>query len=112
MKTKNKLIFILALAVSIILWILLFYSILTTEQLIGGQRDEYGCLGPAGYTWNETDQLCVREWTRENCPEERGDYCIQVWEPVCGLPTKKQYSNSCIACLDPEVKQYIEGECS
>jgi hypothetical protein len=29
---------------------------------IGGQRDEHGCLGPAGYTWNETIGACVRPW--------------------------------------------------
>jgi hypothetical protein len=29
---------------------------------IGGQRDEHGCLGPAGYSWNESIGACVREW--------------------------------------------------
>jgi hypothetical protein len=84
---------------------------ITKESLIGGERDEYGCLSPAGYSWNETDQLCVREWTRKDCPKERGDYCVTVYEPVCGLPTRKKYSNSCFACLDTQVKQYIDGEC-
>ena len=32
------------------------------EQPIGGQRDEYGCLGPAGYTYNEELALCARDW--------------------------------------------------
>ncbi|MFH1501243.1 MAG: hypothetical protein ABIE22_04835 [archaeon] len=32
------------------------------DQLIGGDRDEHGCLSPAGYTWNESEQKCVREW--------------------------------------------------
>lgn len=32
------------------------------EQIIGGQRDEYGCLGPAGYTWDEEAGACLREW--------------------------------------------------
>lgn len=32
------------------------------ERSIGGERDEHGCLGPAGYTWNETIGACVREW--------------------------------------------------
>jgi hypothetical protein len=30
--------------------------------VIGGQRDSHGCLGPAGYSWNETEKGCVREW--------------------------------------------------
>jgi len=29
---------------------------------IGGERDEYGCLGTAGYTWNEGASACIREW--------------------------------------------------
>jgi len=31
-------------------------------QTIGGQVDEYGCLIAAGYSWNKTEQECVREW--------------------------------------------------
>lgn len=33
-----------------------------TEKSIGGERDEHGCLGAAGYSWNETELSCVREW--------------------------------------------------
>ncbi|MCK4884344.1 MAG: hypothetical protein KAS30_05710, partial [Candidatus Diapherotrites archaeon] len=29
---------------------------------IGGERDEYGCLGPAGYGWNEETSACIRGW--------------------------------------------------
>lgn len=32
------------------------------DEPIGGQRDEHGCLGPAGYTWNENFSACAREW--------------------------------------------------
>jgi hypothetical protein len=32
------------------------------EQLIGGQRDVHGCLGGAGYTFNEEIGACIREW--------------------------------------------------
>lgn len=28
----------------------------------GGQRDKYGCLIHLGYTWNDTEQACVRDW--------------------------------------------------
>jgi hypothetical protein len=36
------------------------------NETIGGERDEHGCLGPAGYTWNETLGTCVREWELSN----------------------------------------------
>lgn len=32
------------------------------DEPIGGQRDEHGCLGPAGYSWNAEVGACVREW--------------------------------------------------
>ena len=35
------------------------------DERIGGQRDLHGCLGPAGYTWNEEIGVCSREWEIE-----------------------------------------------
>ena len=32
------------------------------KEKIGGQRNEHGCLGPAGYTWCEAKQKCLRTW--------------------------------------------------
>lgn len=33
-----------------------------TGQTIGGQRDEHGCLTPAGYSWDEEVGACLRNW--------------------------------------------------
>lgn len=33
-----------------------------TAEVIGGMRDEYGCLGPAGYSWDENVSACTRAW--------------------------------------------------
>ena len=38
------------------------------EGFIGGQKDEYGCLIAAGYTWCESKQKCLRVW-EESCNE-------------------------------------------
>ncbi len=32
------------------------------EDIIGKQRDEHGCLGPAGYSWDEEAGACLRTW--------------------------------------------------
>lgn len=37
------------------------------KRLIGGDKDEHGCLTPAGYSWCETKQKCLRKW-EEICP--------------------------------------------
>ena len=30
--------------------------------LVGGDRDIHGCIGSAGYTWNASENKCVRPW--------------------------------------------------
>ena len=80
---------------------------------IGGDTDEHGCMLMAGYTWNETDQMCVREWEKVVCEEEARERvgCTKEYDPVCGLPVKKTFSNSCLGCQNSEVDYYVEGEC-
>jgi len=34
----------------------------TNGPLIGGDRDEHGCLGAAGYRFNEEIGACIRDW--------------------------------------------------
>jgi len=36
--------------------------IFNKEKRIGGERDKYGCLGPAGYTFDEDIKACIRTW--------------------------------------------------
>jgi hypothetical protein len=76
------------------------------EKAIGGDKDEHGCLIPAGYTWCEVKQKCLRVW-EENCSsnitvggekDEHGclvaagyswceakNKCIRMWEGYCPL---------------------------
>ncbi len=32
------------------------------KPLVGADKDEYGCIGSAGYTWCEDKQKCLRVW--------------------------------------------------
>ncbi|MBU4374326.1 MAG: hypothetical protein KJ714_07815 [Euryarchaeota archaeon] len=32
------------------------------KPLVGGDKDEHGCIGSAGYVWCEAKQKCLREW--------------------------------------------------
>jgi len=33
-----------------------------TQKLLGGDRDNHGCIGSAGYEWSPEKQQCVRPW--------------------------------------------------
>jgi len=37
-----------------------------SQHILGGDRDEHGCIGSAGYSWCETKQKCLRIW-EESC---------------------------------------------
>ncbi|MFH2021021.1 MAG: Kazal-type serine protease inhibitor [archaeon] len=37
-------------------------QIAANEPIIGGERDEHGCLGPAGYSWDSEIGACTRAW--------------------------------------------------
>jgi hypothetical protein len=38
----------------------------TIESVVGGDKDEHGCIGSAGYSWCEAKQKCLRQW-EEKC---------------------------------------------
>ncbi len=46
-------------------------------NVVGGDRDEHGCIGSAGYSWCEAKQKCLRIW-EEPCGGSSGS-------PVCAV---------------------------
>lgn len=53
----------------------------TSNPIVGGDRDVYGCIGSAGYTWSATENKCVRPWEKKKMsPREalkNGTWMIQ-----------------------------------
>jgi hypothetical protein len=41
------------------------------QKIIGGDKDEHGCIGSAGYSWCEAKQKCLRVW-EEPCEANAG----------------------------------------
>ncbi|MGE5392493.1 MAG: hypothetical protein ACM3NH_01990 [Candidatus Saccharibacteria bacterium] len=41
------------------------------QQALGGDRDEYGCIPSAGYTWSQTKQKCVQPWEESVLPDDQ-----------------------------------------
>lgn len=44
------------------------------RNVTGGDKDEHGCIGSAGYVWCENKQKCLRTW-EESCEETQGVVC-------------------------------------
>lgn len=95
-----------------------------SNTIVGGDRDEHGCIGSAGYSWCEEKEKCLRVW-EEPCEDEdetedevedgETNYddnvcvCTLEYMPVCG-ENGQTYGNKCVAeCEDVDIE--YEGEC-
>ena len=59
-------------------------------------------------THNEAPQVIQ---CRDNMPR----YCTAIFSPVCAsrvTGTRATYDNACLACKDPDVTGFIDGECN
>lgn len=56
----------------------------TTKQIVGGDKDEYGCIGSAGYTWCEEKKKCLRLW-EEPCVQDGVFEFLQEMESTTGI---------------------------
>jgi len=68
-KITKSIVIILAVGVIGVLVFLLFKNRTAPDNLLGGDRDEHGCIGSAGYSWCEVKQKCLRIW-EEPCSSE------------------------------------------
>lgn len=62
MKKKINLILIILIILIIIITGLIIYYIINQNSILGGDRDSHGCIGSAGYSWNDSVGACIREW--------------------------------------------------
>ena len=63
---ESKRVVVLVLFSVLLLAGFLFYLLVFNKENIQGRvisgRDEHGCLIHEGFTWNETERACVKEW--------------------------------------------------
>lgn len=83
MKKKSYLIIIL---LGILITLLVLLMILTPNQnqnqeIIGGQKDDGGCLVAAGYSWCEPKQKCLRIW-EETCNYELSEQEVKAFKQM------------------------------
>ena len=54
------------------------------EAVVGGDKDEHGCIASAGYTWSEVQKDCIRLWekgVRMNAVDDAGKTLFLVFSP-------------------------------
>ncbi|MBN2101254.1 MAG: hypothetical protein JW716_00085 [Candidatus Aenigmarchaeota archaeon] len=62
------------------------------NQLIGGDKDEHGCLIAAGYSWCESKQKCLRTW-EEECPQADGSVTEEVNSEISDMDSLQEDLN-------------------
>ncbi|MFH1358284.1 MAG: hypothetical protein ABIH37_00175 [archaeon] len=105
MPNKRKVIAVLVLFIILIL-VLMFFIKLTVidkkengkniqedqtenQELIGGQRDEQGCLTAGGYSYNTNIKACTRDWELDNDQEEAAKIAVDYVKPAYALTIEK-----------------------
>ena len=111
MKKTNKKIrcgFSVLSRVLLILGVLILVLSCEKEQLLGGDKDEHGCIPSAGYQWCEFTQKCQRFWEEPCSPyycEKDEDCEIKNIGNCCG------YYPACVnKNYEPDLEA-IQKEC-
>jgi putative hemolysin len=66
------------------------------EPIVGGDKDEHGCIGSAGYSWCELKNKCLRIWEEPCLPDDE-------------VKAVNDYLNKNISNLSP-VKEVLGGK--
>jgi|GEM_PF-5430281 len=129
MKNKQKLIFVggVILAVGVGLVVFNFFQSAFFEnqekgdfsfdkgsrrELIGGEKDEHGCLVAAGYSWCESKKKCLRSW-EEDCDDgfnddENKKGCVDK----CGDGFCQEVVCQALDCPCAETKEGCPQDCN
>lgn len=89
----------------LILFFLLVIFLCGCEQNIGGQRDEYGCLGPAGYSYDSDVAACVRVWELDENQKKAAALAVDYIEPEDALTIINVETARCPGCFLVEVEK-------
>jgi len=78
---------------------------LPSDQPIGGQRDEHGCLGPAGYSWNSDIGACIREWELDDDQRRAADLAVRHAKPSYATTIVGVDVARCPGCFSVRLEQ-------
>lgn len=77
------------------------------ESPIGGQRDDYGCLGPAGYSWDSEIDACIRTWEISELGTQRAaKLAAAEFEDSYGLTITQIDEGNCEGCYSVKITDF------
>jgi len=76
-----------------------------TEEIepIGGGRDEHGCLGPAGYSYDENISACIRVWELDEEQKIAAKAAIDHFGTAYATYIMSVESNNCTGCYTVKI---------
>ncbi len=83
--------------------VLMIVSVIVILVLIGAIA--YILINNQGKAGNGNGKTYCTEASRS------AEVCTEIYQPVCGFPAEKTYSNPCFACMNEAVDYYVSGEC-
>jgi len=75
------------------------------NEPIGGQRDEHGCLGPAGYVWDEEIGACVREWELDDDQKQVANVAVNYIGYQYATTIIEVSKKECEGCFEVKLEQ-------
>lgn len=104
-KTNRTPWIIFGLILCFLVYIIFFNDFSTNDELIGGQTDEYGCLGPAGYSYDSYVGACVRNWELSENTKDAAKIAVDYYGFKKGLTVIDVDVFKCIGCFDVTLNQ-------
>ena len=71
----------------------------SVEQPIGGERDEHGCLGAAGYSYDADVGACTRNWELDDNQARAAKVAVDYITPVDGATITEVAVGRCPGCF-------------
>lgn len=75
---------------------LVYYA--RTQETVGGERDEHGCLTPAGYAYDPVVDACIRSWELDASEREAAMMAVEDVGPTFGRTVIAVEPHGCESC--------------
>ena len=85
---------------------MLFINNIGAQMLVGGTRDDHGCVMDGGYTWCEETQSCIRPWETE-C----NTLVVTEPGPVIDQPSVCHECAPPMPCPEPYIPEFNNNNC-